>query len=269
MILLSNVIKTSQFDSSKRVLTTKPFVQQVEETLSEVQIEVDEKEVLEVAKKSLQDEITQLKQEYGLLQERMMSEENEAKHQMAIWQKSQKEQALLESEQALIEARQLGFEQGYEEGYRQVIQEWEDKNKEITRVVKESYDQQKKLIQEAEPFLLQLSVKIAQKILHTELEQHPKQLLKMVQHSLIQVSEQEEIILQVSPTDYTLLHPHLDELKQFVEPGSELKILPDYTYSGQGCMIHSSNGSYDVTLDSQLNELKKQLLNRFEERADQ
>ena len=74
--------------------------------------------------------------------------------------------------------------------------------------------------------------------------------------------------MQVSPDDYPIVLPFLDELQTYVRDDSELKLIPLANLKKGGCMIQTANGSYDVTVDGQLQEIKTQLLTYCEERAD-
>ena len=101
-----------------------------------------------------------------------------------------------------------------------------------------------------------------------ELKQHNDQLLNVVKQALKHIEESEDVVMQVSPDDYPIVLPFLDELQTYVRDDSELKLIPLANLKKGGCMIQTANGSYDVTVDGQLQEIKTQLLTYCEERAD-
>jgi flagellar assembly protein FliH len=111
-------------------------------------------------------------------------------------------------------------------------------------------------------------VKIAEKVIKEELKQHDDQLLNVVKHALKHIEESEDVTLQVSPEDYPIVLPYIDELKTYIRAESEFKLIPVANLSKGGCMIHTASGSYDVTIDSQLKEIKKQLLAYCEEKIN-
>ena len=135
-------------------------------------------------------------------------------------------------------------------------------------LIETAYQEKAKIVQDAEPFLLTLSVRIAEKVLKNELKQHDSQLLTIVQRALKRVEEAEDVVMQVSLEDYPILLPFLNELKTYVRADSELKLVPVLNLSKGGCMIHTASGSYDVTVDSQLEEIKRQLLAYCEEKTN-
>lgn len=51
-----------------------------------------------------------------------------------------------------------------------------------------------------------------------------------------------------------------EELSLAVDSQAELQILPDSTVKDQGCVIRSSFGSIDARIDTQLAEIKKELV---------
>jgi len=270
MILLSNVYKFSQVENDKKVITTKPITMINEAVVIEQDVKttiIDEMSLLEQQKNDLIQQIELLRQE----QERLLLDQM---NQRELFQKEldqnrevQENEIRMNADHVFTEANQQGFEQGYETGYQQAMNDWQEKNQEIEQILRLAYAEKESIIQEAEPFLLNLSISIARKIIGAELDLNPEKIVEMIKQGLSQVRERNEIVLQVSPGSYPLILGQLEELKYMIDPNSELKVIPDHSYSGQGCMIHTSGGSYDVTIDSQLMEIKKQLLNHFEERA--
>lgn len=275
MILLSNVIKSIQMQGSEkeirqRLLKSKP-ISTLERSSSQtlVENEQDHEQLVlsyQKQKERLQDEIIALEESYRELQNQMVQAKKEAELEIDEWWQANQKKA---SEEAVVlaeEAKEQGFQEGYENGYRQIQQELEGKIAETTQLVQLAYEENKKIVQQAEPFLLNLSVKIAEKVIQQELKQHSEQVLSTVQAGLQQVLERGEIVIQVSPDDYPLILSHIEELERYTDSESELRVVPDHAQAGTGgCIIHTPNGSYDVTVDSQLKEITKQLMAYYEE----
>lgn len=277
MILLSNLIKSIQLQGSdkeirQRLLKAKSIVafdRSSDQTFEENE-EENEQFLLgyQKQKELLQDEIMALEETYRELQKQMVQTQEEAEREIDEWWKVMQRKA---SEEAVVlaeESKEQGFQEGYENGYRQIQQELEKKIAETTQLVQLAYEENKKIVQQAEPFLLDLSVKVAGKVIQQELKQHREQIVTIVQAGLQQVLERGEIVIQVSPDDYPLILSHIEELERYVDSESELRVIPNHAQTSVGgCMIHTPNGSYDATVDSQLKEITKHLMAYYEECA--
>ncbi|HSO57981.1 MAG TPA: FliH/SctL family protein, partial [Paenisporosarcina sp.] len=166
------------------------------------------------------------------------------------------------------EAITQGFEAGTTQGILQIEEEFREKRQGMHELVQAAYEEKAKIIQQSEAFLLTLSVKIAEKVIKEELKQHDDQFLNVVKQALKQIEESEDVVMQVSSEDYPIVLPFFEELKTYVRAESELKLIPVATLTKGGCMIHTASGSYDVTIDSQLKEIKRQLLAYCEEKTN-
>jgi flagellar assembly protein FliH len=277
MILLSNLIKSNQVLKSsegdgQRTLVSKPIsvTSPPEQATEEKKEEDQQQELLDYKKQKeiLLQEMVELENRHKEVQAQIAQEKENARQEIEEWWKEQQENASLEAGRLGEEASQQGFQEGYEKGYREIQQELEQKMKEMNETVQLAYKEKDKIIQSAEPFLLDISVKVAERIIRQELKQHKEQLLGIIQTGLQQAVERGEIIIEVPPYEYSLLLSQVGELEPYISSGSELKIIPEQAHAAMGkCMIHTSNGSYDVTIDSQLSEIKKQLMAYYEERA--
>ena len=149
----------------------------------------------------------------------------------------------------------------------QIHFEFESKKQEMENMVNSAYNKKEELIQSAEPFLLSLSTAIAKKIILKEIEQNPETLLEMVKETLKKVQDRGEVIFQVSTEDYQHMMPMVDELEKQLDVNASLKLVPMSDLEIGSGLVHTPSGSYDISINSQLSEMKKQLLAMFEERT--
>lgn len=163
------------------------------------------------------------------------------------------------------EAEDLGFKSGYDAGIQQAQLEMSEKKLAIQCIVEEAYLKKDSIIKSAEPLLLSLSTAIAQKVLKKELETAPNAVQEMVSFTLKKVQDRGEIILHVSPEDYINLAPLVEELEKQLDVNASLKISPIHDLVIGSALLHTPSGSYDISINSQLSEIKKQLMELFEE----
>lgn len=269
MTSLSKLIKHSQYvpvDVLKRLeqarhyagLTEEPVQ---EETISETQFHDPAREEAEEARKQMLKDA----QEFAEEQVRSASLEAEqivesSKAEAEEWWRQRREQ-----DEHLIEAvKAEAFQQGYQEGVTQAEQEMKLKIAEMMEearaVLTEAYRARDVIIQEAEPFLVELSCDIAEKIVDKQLTIEPQFAMDLIRKNLARKREQGLISLCVSPGQFAFVNAAREELSLAVDSQAELQILPDSTVKDQGCVIRSSFGSIDARIDTQLAEIKKELV---------
>jgi len=219
-------------------------------------------------KQHLLQEIESLENQYRQLQNQIKIEQDTARTDIDQWWQEKQEEANQEAQRIAQEASEQGFKAGFDQGIMQVEEEFRQKRQDMQELIETVYVEKNKIIQQSEPFLLELSVKIAEKVIKKELKQHDDQLLNIVRRALRRLEESEDVVMQVSLEDYPILVPFMEELKTYIRADSELKLVPVAKLSKGGCIINTASGSYDVTVDSQLEEIKRQLLAYSEEKIN-
>jgi len=268
---LSNLIKSFQYvpvDDRKRLENHHHYGgAEAEGTDSEVegaeaealQARVDEEtkrltaEMLEDAKEFAEKQVREASEEA----ERML---REAREQIDSWWQEQRQQ-----DEHLIEAmRSQGFQQGFDEGRVQAELDLqvqiEQMMKEAQEVLQEAYVAKDQIIQEAEPFLVDLACGIAEKVIDKQLTVEPEHTLELIRQNLSRKREQGMIALCVAPEQFAFVQAAREELSLSIDSQAELQILPDATVKDKGCVIRSSFGSVDARIDTQLSEIKKELV---------
>ncbi|QHJ69565.1 FliH/SctL family protein [Planococcus halotolerans] len=217
---------------------------------------------------SVKQEIAALLAQKNELENELQEKQQQAQTDIEFWWEQARTEAQAEAERLADVATAQGFETGKQQGYLQAEEDFKEKRLEMEELIREAYSEKSKIVQEAETFLLSLSVRIAERVIKEELKQHEEQLLNIVKQALKHIEEAEDINMQVSLDDYPVLLPFLEELKTYVRADCELKMIPVANVEAGGCMLHTPSGSYDVTIDSQLEEIKKHLLAYCEEKTN-
>lgn len=170
----------------------------------------------------------------------------------------------LEDERHSEASRQAGFEQGYAEGQahaeQALQQEWESRLEEANAVLKSAYEMREQIIQEAEPFLVELSVSISEKVIGRQLSEAPEMALELIRKALSRRREQGVIALCVAPGQLAFVQAAREELNLVIDSQAELQIIPDASVKDFGCVIRSAYGSIDARIDTQLSEIKRELV---------
>lgn len=268
---MSNLIKSFQYvpvDDRKRLENHHHYG----DSEAEFEVERDESAEAEQLQARVDEESQRLTaemledaKEFAEKQVREASEEaerllQEAREQIDSWWQEQRMQ-----DEHLTEAmRSQGFQQGFEEGKVQAELDLqvqiEEMMKEAREVLEEAYVAKDQIIQEAEPFLVDLACGIAEKVIDMQLTVAPEQMLELIRQNLTRKREQGMITLCVAPEQFTFVQAAREELALAIDSQAELQILPDATVKDKGCVIRSAFGSVDARIDTQLTEIKKELI---------
>lgn len=170
----------------------------------------------------------------------------------------------LQDEEQREQIRREAFELGHSEGKSQAEQEvrlhWEAMLTEARSILDSAYRMKEQIIQESEPFLVELSAAIAEKIICKQLTVSPEWSLDLIRKSLERRREMGVITLCVSPNQLNFVQAAREELSLALDSQAELQIVPDVSVKDYGCVIRSAFGSIDARIDTQLSEIKRELV---------
>jgi flagellar assembly protein FliH len=263
---LSKVIKPhfyTTLDDKKHIDVADVFIQR--SSVSEVAAAAagpSEQEILELQQlREMKDQIIQDAESVAEEQIRAAMQEASAAREQAqteidAWWNERRDL----DEQVEDEARKSGFEAGFREGVQhaedQVRLQYTDLLNEAKSILEQAYGMKNQIIQEAEPFLIELSTSIAEKIIHHELSSNPEWIIGITRSVLSRKREKGVITLCVAPNQFAYIRDARDELMLSVDSQAELQILPDSTVGEHGCVVRTAFGSVDARVDTQLKEIK-------------
>ncbi|WP_312470801.1 FliH/SctL family protein [Neobacillus sp.] len=163
-----------------------------------------------------------------------------------------------------LEAKQQGYEEGLATGKlearTQIQQEYQEKLEQVQYLLQAAYEQKDAIISEAEPFLLELSTVIASQIVKQELESRPDQFVELIKLHILRFKEKESITVCVHPDDFDFIQSQRIHLIAVVNGETEIKVIPDHSVSPKGCIIRTAYGSVDARIDTQIEEIKRVIL---------
>lgn len=281
MILLSNLIKSSRYVDvdDKKVIHVIPIAPKVVKEKAQASAE-------EVQASSVEDELTnELENKRSVI----MKEAEQAAEALLQQAVEEAEQLKLKAEEEINgwwedrrsldkqheeEVREKGYQEGYAAGVEQaeedVRNQYSDSINEAQSILEQAQHQKQRIIQEAEPFLLEMSSAISERIIEHQLTLEPEWIIEIISRSLKRKREQGTITLCVSPAYYSYIQDAEEELALSIDSQAELLVVPDTTVEDHGCVIRSSLGSIDATIDTQLSEIKNalhQIALRYEDAA--
>lgn len=152
--------------------------------------------------------------------------------------------------------KEAAVKEGYQAGLDQAKADIEDVKNAITSFL----NAKQEVFDYIAPDILELSVDIAQKIIKKELQQDPTIILDNISEILKGLSKEEsKITLRVNPAQVSLLKSEIPNLLNNVGLEAKVMIVPDETVMEGGCMVTTTNGVIDATIETQLSVISEAL----------
>ena len=154
---------------------------------------------------------------------------------------------------------QAAYERGVADGRSAARSELAEIAAGFRRAIDEVARFQSHLAERYEQELLALAVEVAGKILRTELEADPEWWLPLIREAIHRAVDRERIRIRAGAELHAYLTEHLAELRASLDAVRELEILEDPGLAATGCVIETSYGDLDASIDSQLEAVRMAL----------
>jgi flagellar assembly protein FliH len=263
MISLSRIIKLANYMTSEDSvflsvtpvpLKTETDPERLQENLQILnQAEAEAKIILQDAEESAQKILSQAIEEAENIKQQAMQE-------IEQWWEQKRQDAEALYQEVHETASREGYGAGFEEGKRQGYEEETDAIKEARSILESAFAGKERIMAEAEPFLVELSMEVASKVIAAELRHSPEQVLEMAKKALSRSRVHGQITICVNHKYFELVQEHRSQLLELLDGQAELSIYPDHTVQDGGCVIRTPLGSVDARVDTQLAEIKQALL---------
>lgn len=256
---MSNLIKSQHVKTDSTPFKTigiqRLFVQA--EDIEEMQIEADQL-------KFVKDEILTYEKQLVQLKEQIQTMRSEA-----LTEIENMKQNWFDEKRDLIElAKEEGILQGKEEGRQIAVQEYESLIMEAKEVVKASKVDYLNRIEESEEAILKLGLAVSRHILLHEIELNQELMIPIIKKVLQEVKEENDIRISVHPVQYDLVVKQRVELEKILLNDIKLYVYPDESLTLGSCIIDSSFGRIDASVDVQLSEISRHLIQLSQEEED-
>ena len=110
------------------------------------------------------------------------------------------------------------------------------------------------------PELLAISVDIAKKIIKKEIQQDPTIILENIVDLLKSLSKEEtKVTLRVNPEQAMLVKQKIPEIVELAGSEAKVNIISDENVTFGGCMVTTTNGIIDATIETQMSIISEAL----------
>ncbi len=167
-----------------------------------------------------------------------------------------------ELETLRLKTKEEGYAAGYEEGVldgrEKALQEAKSLLDSLNDIVQEGIRIRESNLTAMEDDFLKLSLLLADKIVRKTIKDDISWLEPITKEALRQLGTVEEVVIYLSPMDYSLVKEHEDEL--LVGVRAKISFERDPALSQGGCLIESENGLIDARLERRLGKLGHHLM---------
>lgn len=265
----TRVIKANQFSVDLHSIPPKivgvnvlPAV--AEEFLNGVQLaagsdEQPEAETFDLV--SAREEATKILQETGIMVKELLDSARKQVEENLQQAREEAENIVLEARDEVDALKEHAKEDGYRQGFDKAMQEAnaqaEDIKAQARKTLEAAREQHDNIINEAEKDIITLVTSVAQKIIGCELTTRPELVGGIVRAAILKATDREELVIRVNPEDLEYVNSLNEELRKDTQGMRSLRIISDSIISRGGCMVETSNGSVDATLERQLSEIRE------------
>lgn len=170
------------------------------------------------------------------------------------------QEASLQVDGILTEARASGFEQGFLAGKEEAESQYRSKIEESLELMRQIESDRKKRLLQSEQQLIELSVGIARRIIEKHLETDNEWIVNSVKSALAEAIDQSKIEIYAHPEDIPILVANKEEILSSFASRIDLFFMAELSIGQGGCVLHTPQGTIDARLDTQLNEVRRALL---------
>lgn len=153
------------------------------------------------------------------------------------------------------EGYQRGYAAGYEKGIKDSTNDIAQRIKRLEGIIMELEGYKGKKANELLPLIIELSMEIASKVIHKEVELDKNIVMYIASDAIKKVEESEDnIVIKVNPLDYEVMIANINLLKE--QSGiKNISVEPLSTISPGGCYIETQTVEVDSRIEEQIKEI--------------
>ncbi|MFZ7104592.1 MAG: FliH/SctL family protein [Peptococcaceae bacterium] len=148
------------------------------------------------------------------------------------------------------------FTEGLQQGKEAGLSEVSKKIAETDEIIKKAYQEKKNILNGLEDEIIGFAVKLAEKVIRTEIANNPEVVNNIAKSLLDMVQDAETVTLKMNPEDYNYLLDFYTELQARLSKGS-LKLEQDSTLNKGDCLVISEGGLIIAKIDQEINKLQE------------
>lgn len=170
------------------------------------------------------------------------------------------EQAQNEAAAIKQQAHDEGYQDGMAEARRKEQELIASRNAELDARARDLEEEFETRLNELEPALVDTITDVYSHVFHVDLSSHKDLVTTLVRDTLRGNESSTGFIIHVSADDYNYVSMAKKDFAAVIPGDVPLEVVEDMTLSQGECLIETGNGIFDCGLDTQLQQLRKELM---------
>ncbi len=158
-------------------------------------------------------------------------------------------------EDARIEGRDAGYQQGYEEGRSQAEEELNAKQAQLDAAM-ERYNVD---VADMEPQIVEKLTGIYEHVFHVDLSENREIILHLLDKAIHGIDTGQSVTIRASREDYPYINMQKKRFLAGISNNVTVEVVEDSSLKQNECLIETDNGVFDCSVDVELHALSKTL----------
>ncbi len=202
----------------------------------------------------------ELREEVEIMRDSVLREKKEILDQAKLEEQNILSMAKNEGERIRKENKEIGYKQGYEEGYNKSIAEYNFLIQEALGVKNTLLEWKKKEIDNLEKDIIHLVLDSIQKIIQIKLEEDDHVILNILREGLNKFTFTESLIIRANSENFDVVNFSKDKILAMAEHIDQIDIKVDNSLHKGEIIIDTSSGSINPSITNQIEILKESFL---------
>lgn len=157
------------------------------------------------------------------------------------------------------EQKQLGYAEGGKEKEEALEAQYREKEQELEARKQELESQYEQNINAMEGDIVDAVIQVFDKVFRIQFENKRKILYSLVKNVLMDIEVGDEIRIHVNEANREIIEAHMDEIREIVGQKVSIEFVHDAKMQDDQCKIETSFGVFDCGIDTQLENLLKDI----------
>ena len=157
------------------------------------------------------------------------------------------------------EQKQLGYAEGGKEKEAALEAQYREKEQKLEARKQELEGQYEQNINEMEGDIVDAVIQVFDKVFRIQFEKKREILYSLVRNVLMDIEVGDEIRIHVNEANREIIEAHMDEIREIVGQKVSIEFVHDAKLQDEQCKIETSFGVFDCGIDTQLENLLKDI----------
>ncbi len=153
-----------------------------------------------------------------------------------------------------------GYAKGYDIGYKEGKNDSEILISQALKIKKEYIDKRNNLLKDTEKDLIQLVISVYEKVFYKKVEEDEEMIVSLILSGIDNLEISQKLTIIVSQEDYGIIERSKDIILAKASLVDDIDIRVNSDMVKGDCILETSKGNVDVSIQTQLREIKDLLL---------